>query len=1115
MKTPHLLILADMETRSIYFKSDFIVRLTNEFGWSNPFSIRFFTTRAVSALTVGYDGTTYKGCSVDDETGALVVPFERFTEKCRQGLGVLKMEVTWKEQNVVYPDQWEDKVMSVQPVVCTDENEEQFILSLGLTGDESIEVGTKVIAPYKGAKGDKGDKGDTGATGPQGPKGDTGEQGPQGIQGIQGETGATGATGAQGPKGDKGDKGDAFTYADMTAEQKAEIAQPATEQAALAAQYMATIKAAIDDIDPQSTEGSIQTLAAKQGLLEADLAALGPKCDQNTTNIANLQQAIDEIEPIVINGNVTNAPDEEDVTTDSNNLLKLKDRPTAVNQMGRKILRKGVALSAQMTAANTIYEIRYSFDLGNTSLNVPSGCTLDFDGGRIVNGVLVGSGTRIKADLYDHIFDCVLDGTYNVENLSAAYFGVIFNDDTKTDINNSAIANYVIPSCTNTKSRLLIPRGSLYFTSPLVFDGSYDIVCAGTLQYKGTVIPSTAVTIGGSSLTSNQKFVIRLNNPLASNSYFSQVDDVWQIQDLTGLKIQNAVNCDISLDYVSGFPYNVKLCDGNGPFAYNKIHCGFNGGYVYTNLSILVEGTGYCNENLFVGGRFGVTGTCAVKDVSIAVELRNDGSHSINNNVFIKPCVEGHGIGFVFDNSMRNNVLSPRFEGNTTNTLFKGSSRENVLLSGYYAGSAVDETSSVNVSTSFAALSNAIMCTIADDEIIKYPGATRDFSNLVILKNGNVIDKASANSAIAVGYIVDVSYYKTIRVSHDVLGRFLIIPVDDNNTPISVTSIADWLTTTATGFSITNGFITITADAYARILYFTPAATKVFIGTRSTTANRLKLEVKASAYTTANIKALTKSLLVWPYDTKEVSQVPVLANCRNVPVGYTVHSEQSERFLAFDGSKWCDLGDGMVTIADEPHIVYSGTGASNNNHVILQNNNTIATNSGRGFNAVGYCVDVSYYKTWRITHDVSGRFLVIPLNDNNVPVSVTDYTDYIAATSGYQVTNNFITTSSDAYNRTITFTSAATKVFIGTRAYSTVNHLKLEVQKSLFGISTTPPLMKSLLIWPNDVKSVSAIPDVTKCRNVPTGYTLYYSTGGKFIIFNGTAWVNMDGSALT
>jgi len=94
----------------------------------------------------------------------------------------------------------------------------------------------------------------------------------------------------------KGDKGDAFTYADLTAEQKAELvrdataaaqaaassAQSAADDAAAALQKFNTIKAAIDAIDPQSTEGSIQTLAAKQGLLEADLAALGPKIAQAT-----------------------------------------------------------------------------------------------------------------------------------------------------------------------------------------------------------------------------------------------------------------------------------------------------------------------------------------------------------------------------------------------------------------------------------------------------------------------------------------------------------------------------------------------------------------------------------------------------------------------------------------------------------------------------------------------------------------------------------------------------------------------------------------------------------------------------------------------------------------
>ena len=65
------------------------------------------------------------------------------------------------------------------------------------------------IAQLKGEKGDKGDKGDAG------------EMGLQGIQGIQG---------IKGDKGEKGDKGDAFTYADFTPTQIAELQKPATDK---------------------------------------------------------------------------------------------------------------------------------------------------------------------------------------------------------------------------------------------------------------------------------------------------------------------------------------------------------------------------------------------------------------------------------------------------------------------------------------------------------------------------------------------------------------------------------------------------------------------------------------------------------------------------------------------------------------------------------------------------------------------------------------------------------------------------------------------------------------------------------------------------------------------
>ena len=74
------------------------------------------------------------------------------------------------------------------------------------------------IALLKGEKGDKGDKGEKSDKGEKGDKGDKGEQGVQGVKGIQGE------------KGEKGDKGDAFTYADFTPTQIAELQKPATDK---------------------------------------------------------------------------------------------------------------------------------------------------------------------------------------------------------------------------------------------------------------------------------------------------------------------------------------------------------------------------------------------------------------------------------------------------------------------------------------------------------------------------------------------------------------------------------------------------------------------------------------------------------------------------------------------------------------------------------------------------------------------------------------------------------------------------------------------------------------------------------------------------------------------
>lgn len=111
-------------------------------------------------------------------------------------------------------------------------------------------------------------------------------------------------------------------------------------------------------------------------------------------------------------------PDEEDLTksapnAEGNSYLSLKDRkyePDKYSGLGRVILRKNIVeidnpiygkvtkniLFQDMIAqSNTIYEIRYDFNLNGQEITIPEGCTLDFQGGSFTNGLIILSTTKV------------------------------------------------------------------------------------------------------------------------------------------------------------------------------------------------------------------------------------------------------------------------------------------------------------------------------------------------------------------------------------------------------------------------------------------------------------------------------------------------------------------------------------------------------------------------------------------------------------------------------------------------------------------------------------------------------------------------------------------------
>lgn len=74
-------------------------------------------------------------------------------------------------------------------------------------------------------------------------------------------------------------------------------------------------------------------------------------------------------------------------------------------------VKKNILTAAMLSEANTIYEIRYDFDLNSATVEMKEGCTLKFKGGSLSNGCIDGN-VEIKASKYK-IFDNIIFSKIN------------------------------------------------------------------------------------------------------------------------------------------------------------------------------------------------------------------------------------------------------------------------------------------------------------------------------------------------------------------------------------------------------------------------------------------------------------------------------------------------------------------------------------------------------------------------------------------------------------------------------------------------------------------------------------------------------------------------------
>ena len=166
---------------------------------------------------------------------------------------------------------------------------------------------------------------------------------------------------------------------------------------------MATRKQILDndnnEILPITDTDAVRNPQSIGGTLESRLQNIEEDIENNQESIENNNLLVEQ----------SSLTDQQRNTALAN--VSNQTANSTTGKMGYKVLDSTKTFAEQVTAENTIYEIRDVFDLNGGSVTIPGGCILKFNGGLLSNGILLGNITRIEADRKDVLNNININGS--------------------------------------------------------------------------------------------------------------------------------------------------------------------------------------------------------------------------------------------------------------------------------------------------------------------------------------------------------------------------------------------------------------------------------------------------------------------------------------------------------------------------------------------------------------------------------------------------------------------------------------------------------------------------------------------------------------------------------
>lgn len=209
-------------------------------------------------------------------------------------------------------------------------------------------------------------------------------------------------------------------------------------------------------------------------------------------------------------------------------------------------VKKNILTAVMLSEANTIYEIRYDFDLNGASLEMKEGCTLKFNGGSLANGKIVGTQTLIEANVTGIFGDSFsLEGTFENSIAYPEWFKISGDIDDTNSI--QKVLDLFHSICFSNKTYIV--SSSLNTNKAYILKGSSNKYGKSVIRYTG----DSALF----NLTSPQSLNYVIFENIALEGYVTEDGYVFSKNSIC-INQKEPVSFEIKNSLIEGFEYGIK-----------------------------------------------------------------------------------------------------------------------------------------------------------------------------------------------------------------------------------------------------------------------------------------------------------------------------------------------------------------------------------------------------------------------------------------------------------------------------------------------------------------------------------------------------------------------------